>query len=129
MDRDWKLIYRPSRPDRSELYDLANDPSEQRNLFAARPEEARRLERELARHGGWVSAPFAAPGPAAPASPGAADARGALAALGYAGGAEGSASGAPEWEWTCPDHPGVREPRAGACPSCASPLLLVGRGP
>jgi choline-sulfatase len=38
-ERDWKLIEAP----RPELYDLASDPAEQRNLFERRPEQARRL--------------------------------------------------------------------------------------
>jgi len=38
-ERDWKLIEAP----RPELYDLASDPGEQRNLIEQRPEQARRL--------------------------------------------------------------------------------------
>ena len=33
MDREWKLIHRPQDPAGSELYHLADDPHEQRNLF------------------------------------------------------------------------------------------------
>jgi arylsulfatase A-like enzyme/Flp pilus assembly protein TadD len=38
-ERDWKLIEAP----RPELYDLASDPAEQRNLIEQRPDQARRL--------------------------------------------------------------------------------------
>ena len=53
---DWKLIVqrsrkRPSKDDelaRAELYNLADDPSETRNLIAEHPEKARELQRLLA---------------------------------------------------------------------------------
>ena len=49
----WKLIYRynpqhPSQPT-AELYDLATDPYEHRDLAAAMPRQTRRLIREMAR--------------------------------------------------------------------------------
>ena len=50
----WKLIYRynPQHPDQptAELYDLATDPYEHRDLAAAKPRLVRRLIREMARH-------------------------------------------------------------------------------
>ena len=49
----WKLIYRynPQHPDQptAELYDLATDPYEHRDLAAAMPRQTRRLIREMAR--------------------------------------------------------------------------------
>lgn len=59
QDGAWKLVYgsggrrpRPvAGPSGLELYDLARDPGETRNLAAAHPEELRRLRRELL---GWV---------------------------------------------------------------------------
>jgi choline-sulfatase len=39
-DREWKLIAAP----RPELYDLARDPREERDVFAVKPERARELE-------------------------------------------------------------------------------------
>jgi hypothetical protein len=58
MDRTWKLIYRYSYPDESELYDLAEDPRELNNLFARHPEQVRRLKATLDKHNGYVTAAF-----------------------------------------------------------------------
>ena len=49
MDRTWKLIYRPTDPDRSELYNLETDPQELRNLYHETPDQAQRLLNELKR--------------------------------------------------------------------------------
>lgn len=53
-DERWKLIYVPDALDRSlmtgsdfELYDLATDPHESRNVFDANPDQARRLKYDL----------------------------------------------------------------------------------
>jgi len=53
-DERWKLIYIPDALDRSlmtgsefELYDVASDPHESRNVFDANPREARRLQYDL----------------------------------------------------------------------------------
>jgi arylsulfatase A-like enzyme len=125
MDADWKLIYRPSRPDRSELYDLAHDPAETRNLFQERPAEVVRLEKELARRDAWVVAPFEPDG--ANVDPDAA--RTALTALGYAGSGEPPRAAELRWAWTCPEHREVRVAERGRCPTCNSPLILVRRDP
>jgi arylsulfatase A-like enzyme len=123
MDRQWKLIYRPTKPEASELYEIARDPRELKNVFRDRPDEVLRLERELARHGGWVTEPFgkdaSAPDPQ--------DAQHALEALGYAGG--GTQEGAPRWAWTCPEHASVRQDARGKCPTCGTPLIPVRREP
>ena len=50
MDAEWKLIYRPTNPDLSELYHIAEDPLETKNLLAERPDETLRLLREY-----WVT--------------------------------------------------------------------------
>ncbi len=51
--RDWKLIARMGpRGDEFELYDLAEDPGELRNLYAARPDVAKSMIDELS---AWVS--------------------------------------------------------------------------
>ena len=54
QDQDWKLIYHPARrtrrgekPARYELYRLADDPMETRDLLAQERREARRLREEL----------------------------------------------------------------------------------
>jgi arylsulfatase A-like enzyme len=120
MDREWKLIYRPSQPEKSELYDLAHDPGELANRFSQRPEEVRRLERELARWKGWVTAPFESDGSGVDLHASAS----ALEALGYAGG-EAPRAAEVRWAWTCPDHPDVRAGERGLCPSCGSETIPV----
>jgi len=47
MDRRWKLIYHQLRPLESELYDLASDPEESRNLYATEIAVRDRLLAEL----------------------------------------------------------------------------------
>jgi arylsulfatase A-like enzyme len=47
MDREWKLIHRPQDPAGSELYHLADDPHEQRNLFRPDHPQAARLRAAL----------------------------------------------------------------------------------
>lgn len=58
MDRSWKLIYRPSRPDLSELYNIDRDPAETRNLYESEVMERERLVAVLQRSGGFVDRPF-----------------------------------------------------------------------
>ena len=118
LDRDWKLIYRPANPEASELYDLARDPGETRNLYRERRDQALRLERELAKHGGWVTEPFAALGSGAGDSEAA---QRALRSLGYVGGSMAS----QDWAWTCPEHREHVASTPGTCPLCSSPLLLT----
>ena len=43
----WKLIWRPTRPERSELYDLEADPGQEENLIATDPDRAESMRREL----------------------------------------------------------------------------------
>jgi arylsulfatase A-like enzyme len=62
MDRTWKLIYRHSRPEESELYNLARDPHELHNLHAQHPDQVSRLRAALDEHAGYVTGPFAGPG-------------------------------------------------------------------
>ncbi len=47
VDGRWKYIHHLLRTDESELYDLSNDPGEQRNLFGLRPDQVERLRGEL----------------------------------------------------------------------------------
>lgn len=124
MDARWKLIYRPAHPNSSELYDLASDPKELRNVFDEHPEEARRLQLELARHGGWVTAPFPPDATAGDTQA----ARDALAQLGYADGAVPIPSD-QAWSWTCAVHRDVTLDERKPCPQCGEPLLLVRKRP
>lgn len=43
QDGRWKLIHHEAEPERSELYDLKNDPRELKNVLAQHPEEHARL--------------------------------------------------------------------------------------
>jgi arylsulfatase A-like enzyme len=58
IDRNWKLLYKPLRPDRSELYDLEADPRELHNLFATEHEQGKRMFTELERFDAFVDRPF-----------------------------------------------------------------------
>ena len=117
VDGEWKLVYRPHMPERSELFHLASDPREETNLFEERPEVAQRLLAELAARRPWVLAPFADSGLQ---EPGAAS---ALTALGYAAG-DGEL-GESEWAWTCPLHPSVRQDEPTGHADCDAAMLLV----
>lgn len=44
---DWKLIWRTMLPSSVDLYNLAQDPSEQQNLAAANPERVRAMQQRL----------------------------------------------------------------------------------
>jgi arylsulfatase A-like enzyme len=84
---DLKLILTPARgedPERVELYDLARDPGERRDLAAERPDEVRRLRDELEA----VRAHLAAGAGGAPVELDSAT-RARLEALGYLGGGDG----------------------------------------
>jgi hypothetical protein len=120
MDARWKLVYRPAHPEASELFDLASDPRETRDVSAQQSARVLDLERELARRKPWVTAPFAALDPKL-----AATAHRALAGLGYAGGEEGSQG--PTWEWTCPEHRDWRSVERDNCSRCGSAPLLIAR--
>lgn len=125
MDDDWKLVYRPTRPELSELFHLSEDPREERNLLPRRSEQVIRLLRLLAEEAPWVTEPFGA----LPESPERELALNALAELGYAGGGDDAPStGASEleWDWWCPDRRhGKRESRRDRCASCDSAMVPV----
>ncbi|MEQ1893302.1 MAG: sulfatase [Planctomycetota bacterium] len=117
VEREWKYVYRPMRPRKSELFHLASDPGELTDVSEQHPEVVRRLLGELAREAPWVSEPFAPLGGAG------ADVQATLSGLGYTGTDPVEA----EWEWSCPEHRSERWPTRGPCPTCGSPPLLVGR--
>jgi arylsulfatase A-like enzyme len=119
VEREWKLIYRPRHFEKSELFHLASDPREARNLFAERRDEARRLLALLAAEAPWVVGPFET----LEHGGSGADVQGLLSQLGYTGSEPVEA----EWQWTCPAHLEWRADARGACPSCGGAPLLVGR--
>ncbi len=119
IERDWKLVYRPLAPEESELFHIAVDPKETKNLFHEEPAEALRLLDLLAERAPWVSGPFASIDDLGQA----ADAQDALNGLGYSGGDTIEA----EWAWTCPAHRDQRWDERTQCPACGRPPILVGR--
>lgn len=127
-DGEWKLIYHPNHPEASELFHLARDPDESRNLWGEREDVRERLLVDLARRNPWVTRPFQATTPLDPATQ--QRAREQLEALGYAGGGEALDAPAEEhWRWTCPVHAAVRQASRGICPEpgCGRPLILTRR--
>lgn len=111
-DGRWKLIYRPTRPEQSELYDLSTDPHEANNLYASRREERERLLASLAGRDPWVLAPFSGSGE----GPGPEVSR-ALEALGYLQGEGTDATAPTRWEWWCPSSDARSADReAPGCP-------------
>ncbi len=97
QDNDWKLIYKPLHPERSELYQLSVDPAEGNNLFTIDHPQTRRLLAELARHDGWVLE--------APTGEGMTDeARQQLVALGYVDDEKADPRKHIEWSFTPPDE-------------------------
>jgi arylsulfatase A-like enzyme len=120
MDREWKLVYRPTNPDKSELFHIAQDPRELRNLYSAEHAQAQRLLLELARTNPWVTAPFALVADAGDL----AAVQQALAGLGYVG------SGEPppddhRWRWVCPTHSAEQHETRELCSVCRAPPILV----
>jgi arylsulfatase A-like enzyme len=61
MDRSWKLVYRAQHPERSELYQIAEDPGETRNLYREDHAQAVRLKAALDAFDGWRNRPFEPP--------------------------------------------------------------------
>lgn len=132
MDTQWKLVWRPNHPGESELFHIAQDPTELKNLFARDHPEAIRLGKELGKHSPWVTEDF-------PVTEGGASAEFAaerLAALGYLDDAEGE-EGAPvttaaaiDWDWICADpaHADQRSQEQGRCGTCQSAKILITRG-
>lgn len=103
-DGTWKVIFRPHLPGQSELFHVALDPLEERDVRAQHPEEYLRLVADLARLNPWVTAPFP------PLEEVDASAAAALGALGYSSaGLDADAT----WWWTCPEHGDVRAERRG----------------
>jgi len=82
MTKDWKLIHRPNPRWGDELYHIATDPHETRNLFGQGHEAEQQLMQDLLERNSLRSEPFE------PTATGAAPDLEALRALGYVGGDE-----------------------------------------
>jgi len=82
FDGTWKLIYHKESPANSELYNLAEDPKELRNLAEQQPEVVARLAADIARSGAMK---IEIKDPEEPMDP---EAREKLNALGYTGGSK-----------------------------------------
>lgn len=119
-DGRWKLIYRPSHPQLSELFDLRADPEESRDLAREQPAEVERLLRDLARRRPWVDRPF----PADESELSDAE-RAALVALGYAEEPRARSETGPVWGWRCPQG-GPIQAQPGTCDE-GVPMVLVAR--
>ena len=98
-DGEWKLIYRPHMFERSELFNLIQDPTEERNQIDSQPQVFLRLMAELAARDPWVLSEFPI---GDDFTEGVAE---GLAEIGYGGG-DGGETG--DWWWTCPAHPEYR---------------------
>lgn len=117
----WKLIYRPSNPEESLLYDIAADPLEENSLFLERGDIATALKQELAKQSAWVTAPFP------PDENGVgAEAMEALGSLGYVAG-DASGGLAEDWEWACPTDDSKRFEDAESAECSGSRPVLVRR--
>jgi arylsulfatase A-like enzyme len=122
MDRRWKLIYRPTHPELTELYDLQSDEAELHNVAAEHPDEVRRLLEELARRDGWVTEPFPMEGGGVSEN-----ALRVLQDLGYTddGGGPAGEDAALQWNWVCPRDSHEQAGR-GPCEQCGGPVVLRG---
>ena len=124
MDADAKLIYRPAHPELSELYELRDDPAEERNVYASRPYHVLRLKEALAREAPWVTEPFTASSRGGMSE----EAREALATLGYVEPAEegdGTRADAHVWVWTCPARPDYVVSESEDRGTCPTPLIPI----
>lgn len=116
-DGEWKLIYRPHMPGRSELFHVSVDPKETANVLEANRDVYLRLMGELAQRNPWVTGPF----PALTVRH--AGAGKALTGLGYSG----TAGGRGVWHWECPEHRDyTADARGRHGESCSRILVPVG---
>lgn len=112
---DLKLTYRPHDPAASELFDLATDPEELKNLFDPASEDTQRLLERLADLRPWVTAPF---------PPDGSDRAGmteSLGGLGYAAGEIAEVT----WVWACPRHPRRVLAEPARCEDCGGMPIPV----
>jgi arylsulfatase A-like enzyme len=119
-DGRWKLVWRPAAFEQSELFHLAEDPGETRNLFAFDHPEVRRLAAELVRERPWVTQAFRPDGGTTPGERAAV--QGGLGDLGYAGSAHEDGL---EWRWLCLDDPRTLLDAPAPCADDAGPLPVL----
>lgn len=120
-DGEWKLLYRPAHPQRSELFNLASDPGEVHDLSSSQPRELERLLRELAARKAWLyrQAERQEEDPNVQFTD-------ALLALGYTA-VNVERSEVPTWEWSCISC-GALNSIPGICLPCAAPRVLIASG-
>lgn len=127
MTDEYKLIYRPSYPRDSELYEIRKDPDEMKNIFGdptKRGIVVSMLE-DLARRDPWVLRPYTAEEGGGMSQ----HDMDMLGNLGYAEGGDAStidASGM--WEWLCPKE-WKRLESSGPCSSCSTLTVPVRKAP
>lgn len=114
MNDDWKLIYRPTEEHPKELYHIAVDPRELKNVADANPDILDEMMIKLANTAGWVTAPF---------QPGGVEVKPLRTeGLGYVA-SDGDYAGT--FEWTCPIGHELRATKNGECPTCNNPLVPI----
>ncbi|MEM8709977.1 MAG: sulfatase-like hydrolase/transferase, partial [Planctomycetota bacterium] len=97
-DGEWKLVYKPSEPQMNELFHVAIDPLEKKNVIADNRDQEVRLLDELALRNPWVTEPF--PRTEMTDDEANSGAGEAMKALGYSAADKGSG----QWSWVCPQH-------------------------
>lgn len=123
-DSEWKLIYRPATPGKSELFNIKSDPLELQNVAAKHPVVRDRMLQDLAVRNPWVLKPFAED--KVDASIGE-----IMGQLGYTEGDEEDLFDST-WEWACPSHPNYRAEKRGRHilegeEECREILILVNK--
>ena len=106
-DGEWKLVYKPTMPNMSELFHVGIDPKETRNVIADNNDQVVRLLANLAERNPWVTEPF--PVTAATSVDAGAAAGDVMGTLGYSAADKGTGN----WWWTCPEHTEHRADRLG----------------
>ncbi len=121
-DGEWKLVYKPTMPNMSELFHVAIDPKETRNVIADNNDQVVRLLGNLADRNPWVTEPF--PRTERTDAEAAAGASAKMGGLGYSATDKGTGN----WWWTCPDHTDVHEDRRDRCTEEGCGKVMVPMG-
>ncbi|QDV07403.1 Arylsulfatase [Planctomycetes bacterium Poly30] len=117
-DGEWKLIYKPSMPNMSELFHVGIDPKEVRNVIGEHPEQVERLLANLSERNPWVTEPFPMTEMSSEADGGKSD---ILISLGYSAADKGTGN----WWWTCPRHTEVHSDKRQRCPEEGCDRILI----